>query len=156
MLKKLKRFTLLSMAFVMMLSCATVSFAKSDVYPIGKPEYKYESYMYHPDDLYVKAGSKVVLKSLLTTDGSFYLKALDTGSITVVLGTDKIPTASFDLEFDVKSTKNETTHTVRKFNNVTYGNTNIPNFYNDSFATITLVAKSDLYIASYYSNKSRW
>lgn len=149
MLKKLKRFTLLSLVNIMMLLSTTIAFAQSDIYPIGNNTYNYESYMYHPNDLYVKAGSKVVLKSLLTTNGSFYLKALDTGSITVVLGTDKIPTASFDLEFDAKSTKNERTHTVRKFNNVTYGNTNIPNFYNDSFATITLVAKSDLYIASY-------
>ncbi len=65
----------------------------------------YLSYMYFPASLYVKAGSKVELKSTLTTNGGYYLKGMKLSGFSVVLDTDKIPSARFNLEVFVKSKK---------------------------------------------------
>ena len=154
MLKKFKSFFLLSLVTVMMLSGTTVAFAQSDILPMPGNKYESESYMYYPDTLYVKAGTEVVLKSLLTTDGHFFQKGMDLSNFFVIIDTDKTPSASFSLKFDVVSIKKETSHTIKNFSNVTYGQSLVPNFYNNSNVTVTLVAKSDLYISSYSCDKS--
>ncbi|WP_312502405.1 hypothetical protein [Lacrimispora sp.] len=152
MFKKIKSFFLLSLATIMMLSCTTVAFAQSDLMPGYNNKYGNESYMYFPDSLYVKAGSKVVLKSTLTTNGSFYQKGLKLSGFTVGLDTDKIPSARFNLEVFAKSKKNETFSRTIKFDTPVDSaaiNT-LPNFYDDSYVTITLVARDDLYVSNYW------
>lgn len=151
MLKKIKSFLLLSLATIMMLSCTTVAFAQSDLMPGYNNAYGKESYLYFPDSLYVKAGSKVELKSTLTTNGSFYQKGMKLSGFSMVLDTKKIPSARFSLEVYVKSKKNETFSRTFKFDTPTnaISISSLPNFYDDSYVTVTLVAKDDLYVLGY-------
>jgi hypothetical protein len=151
MLKKFKSFLLLSLATIMMLSCTTVAFAQSDPTPGFNNAYGKESYSYYPDFLFVKAGSRVELKSSLTTNGSFYQKGLKLSGFSIVLNTDKIPSARFNIEVFVKSTKNQTfTRTFKYDTPVDAASiSSLPNFYDDSYVSVTLYAKDDLYVSSY-------
>ncbi len=151
MFKKIKSFLLLSLVTIMMLSCTTVAFAQSDLMPGYNNKYGNENYMYFPDSLFVKAGSKVVLKSTLTTNGTFYQEGMHLSHFSIVLG-DKKPPARFSFEVYVKSKKNETYSRTFKFDNPVDAATigPLPNFYDDSYITVTLVAKDDLYVSSYW------
>ncbi|MBW4847924.1 MAG: hypothetical protein KZY87_20385 [Lachnospiraceae bacterium] len=151
MFKKIKSFLLLSLATIMLLSSTTVAFAQSDPMPGYNNEYGKENYMYFPDSLYVKAGSKVQLKSSLTTNGSFYQKGLKLSGFSLVLDSDKIPSARFNLEVYVKSKKNETFTRTFKYDTPVdaISISSLPNFYDDSYVTVTLVARDDLYLSSY-------
>lgn len=93
-----------------------------------------------------------MLKGTRTTDGSFYQKGLNSTTFAIEFDTTKTPSASYKLYVDVVSRKGEEKHYIKSFYNVNgYGFMNVPNFYEDSWFTVTVVPINDLYISSYSS-----